>query len=84
MNMEFEDLKQHFDKIATLYLKNNKRKVGWIYVEDNHTSKEEVCFVCVQKGRRVMTASAERDHNQLRNHREIIHLKDILRIRSSI
>ena len=82
--MRFEEIKPHLNKIATLYLKNNKRKVGWIYIEDNaYTNIEEVYFVCVQKGRKVMTALEIHDLKSLRPFREHIRLKDILRIRSS-
>ena len=28
--MRFEEVIPHLNKIATLYLKNNKRKVGWV------------------------------------------------------
>src|SRR5262245_30229002 len=82
--MGFEEVKPHLNKIATLYLKNNKRKVGWIYIEDNaYSNIEEVYFVCVQKGRKVMTALEIHDIKSLRPFREHIRVKDILRIRSS-
>ena len=82
--MRFEELKPHLNRISTLYLRNNKRKVGWIYIEDAALSDiQEVFFVCVQKGRKVMTALEVRDVNSLRPFREHIRVKDILRIRSS-
>jgi hypothetical protein len=82
--MNFEQLKPHLNKISTLYLRNNKRKVGWIYIENDPINDiQEVYFVCVQKGRKVMTALEVRDVNSLRPFREHISLKDILRIRSS-
>ena len=82
--MRFEELRPHLNRISTLYLKNNKRKVGWIYIEDAAMSNiEEVYFVCVQKGRKVMTALEVRDVSSLKPFREHIRLKDILRIRSS-
>ena len=82
--MKFEELKQHLNKISTLYLRNNKRKVGWIYIEEDPiTEVQEVYFVCVQKGRKVMTALEVRDINSLRPFRENIPVKDIIRIRSS-
>jgi hypothetical protein len=82
--MRFEELKPHLNRISTLYLRNNKRKVGWIYIEDIALSDiQEVYFVCVQKGRKVMTALEVRDVNSLKPFREHIRVKDILRIRSS-
>jgi len=82
--MRFEELKPHLNRISTLYLKNNKRKVGWIYIEDAALSDiEEVYFVCVQKGRKVMTALEVRDISTLKPFREHIRVTDILRIRSS-
>src|SRR5262245_61203955 len=82
--MNFEQLKPHLNKISTLYLRNNKRKVGWIYIEDSALAEiQEVYFVCVQKGRKVMTALEVRDVNSLRPFRENIPVKDIVRIRSS-
>jgi hypothetical protein len=82
--MRFEELKPHLNRISTLYLKNNKRKVGWIYIEDAALNNiEEVFFVCVQKGRKVMTALEVRDVSSLKPFREHIRVKDILRIRSS-
>ena len=83
-DMNFEQLKPHLNKISTLYLRNNKRKVGWIYIEDGAFGDvQEVYFVCVQKGRKVMTALEIRDVNSLRPFRENIPVKDIIRIRSS-
>lgn len=82
--MRFEELEPHLNKIATLYLRDNKRKVGWLYLEDvSFRDVEEVYFVCVQKGRKVMTALEVRDLKSLRPCREKISIKDILRVRSS-
>ena len=82
--MRFEELRPHLNKISTLYLRNNKRKVGWIYIEDGTFGNiEEVYFVCVQKGRKVMTALEVRDVGALKPFREHIPVKDIIRIRSS-
>ena len=82
--MRFEELKPHLNKISTLYLRNNKRKVGWIYIEDAAIGDiQEVYFVCVQKGRKVMTALEIRDVSSLRPFRENIPVRDIIRIRSS-
>jgi hypothetical protein len=82
--MRFEELRPHLNKISTLYLRNNKRKVGWIYIEDaSFGNIEEVYFVCVQKGRKVMTALEVRDVGALKPFREHIRVKDIVRIRSS-
>ncbi|MEO0311972.1 MAG: hypothetical protein RIQ89_1629 [Bacteroidota bacterium] len=83
MNLDFEEVKQHFNKIATLYLKNNKRKVGWLFTEEEELQESKsVFFICVQKGKKLMTSSNP-NLEQLRAHREKISLNDIQRIRSS-
>jgi hypothetical protein len=84
--MGFDELTPHLNKIATLYLKNNKRKVGWIYIDfqNNDTrSLEEICFISVQKGKKLITALENNDPKTLEPFREIIPLGEIERIRSS-
>ena len=85
--MRFEDITPHLNKIATLYLKNNKRKVGWLFLEGTDRTPvnpvEEVYFVNVQKGRRLIHTTNARDNTLLDTVREIIHIHDIIRIRSS-
>ena len=83
--MKLEEITPHLNKIATLYLKNNKRKVGWVFIDaDDPQAKEllkEVYFVCVQKGRKFLDDIESNNTKQLTNH-EKIPLQEIVRIRS--
>ncbi len=87
--MNFEELEPHLNKIATLYLKNNKRKVGWLFVDIEEASAsdalEDVYFVCLQKGRKLTQALESNDVKALyqSNHHEKISLKEIVRVRST-
>jgi hypothetical protein len=85
--MKYEEILPHLNKIATLYLKDNKRKVGWLFmgehVYDYIPKKGEVYFVNVQKGRKLIHATQEDDMRKLQAVRESIRLNDIVRIRSS-
>lgn len=82
--MKFEELTPHLNKIATLYLKNKKRKVGWLFIDKDIMLEEsiiDVYFVCVQKGRKHLDAIESNNTKELTSH-EIIPLKEIVRIRS--
>lgn len=85
--MRSDDLTPHLNKIATLYLKNNKRKVGWIFTEDIMESSadryEKVYFISVQKGKKLLKALAELDTKTLEPHCEMIPIEMIERVRSS-
>lgn len=84
--MSCEEITQHLNKIATLYLKDNKRKVGWLFVEDKLSSEkelQEICFISVQKGRKLIYALETGDTKALEPYREVIQVEDIERIRST-
>ena len=86
--MRFEELTPHLNKIATLYLRNNKRKVGWLFLERKIERSPgemvgEVFFVNVQKGRRLIQFMQSDDQSALEPVRETISVREILRIRSS-
>jgi hypothetical protein len=84
--MSCEEISQHLNKVATLYLKDNKRKVGWIFVEKETGEDEdlqEVCFISIQKGRKLAYALETGDTKALEPFREIIPVDDIERIRST-
>jgi len=87
--MKFEELEPHLNKISTLYLRNNKRKVGWLFVDTEMESSEDamqdVYFVCVQKGRKLTTALEMNDVKTLSKslHHEKIPLEEIVRVRST-
>jgi len=84
--MSCEEITRHLNKVATLYLKDNKRKVGWIYI-DNPPSEEEVLqkiyFLSIQKGRKLIYALETGDTKALEAHSEVIAVEEIERIRSS-
>lgn len=85
--MRFEEITPHLNKIATLYLRNNKRKVGWLFLDNTDRTPSdpigEVFFVNVQKGRRLIHIVTTNDLSALEPVREIIPLQEIIRIRSS-
>ena len=84
--MKFEEITPHLNKIATLYLRNNKRKVGWLFLEKNeHAPSDmgEVFFVNVQKGRKLIQFMHSEDQSALKPVRETIQVREIIRIRSS-
>lgn len=85
--MKFEEITPHLNKIATLYLRNNKRKVGWLFVDKaEHSPNDhigEVFFVNVQKGRRLIQFMHSDDQSALEPVREKIPVREIIRIRSS-
>ncbi len=83
--MGFDEITPHLNKIATLYLTNNKRKVGWIFVDKISDSnlRQEIFFISVQKGKRLINALENHDHKVLEPFRESIPLTMIERIRST-
>ena len=87
--MKFEELQPHLNKIATLYLRNNKRKVGWLFIDSDDKVSEEpyedVYFVCLQKGRKFIQAIETNDVKMITqsDHHEVIPLDEIIRVRST-
>lgn len=85
--MQSEEIEPHLNKIATLYLKNNKRKVGWIYtdelIEARKKALDEIYFISIQKGKKLLEALESQDKKALEPHSEVISLELIERIRSS-
>jgi hypothetical protein len=85
--MGFDEITPHLNKIATLYLKNHKRKVGWIFIDQhsrqNQKPLEEVFFISVQKGKKYQRDIEKLNHKELAQHCEIISIEQIERIRSS-
>ena len=85
--MGFDEITPHLNKIATLYLKNHKRKVGWIFIDQaqrqNQQPLEEVYFISMQKGKKYQRSIEKMDHEELAPHSEKISIEMIERIRSS-
>jgi hypothetical protein len=86
--MGLDEIAPHLYKIATLYLKNNKRKVGWIFIDQtlrmNQIPLTEIFFISVQKGKRYQKSIDRRDHTELQAYSERISIELIDRIRSSM
>jgi hypothetical protein len=85
--MGSDEITPHLNKIATLYLKNNKRKVGWIFIDQQlrqtQNPLQEVFFISMQKGKKYQQSIEKNDHQKLVQHCEKIALETIERIRSS-
>ena len=90
--MKLDEIVPHLNKLATLYLRGNKKKVGWLFMEDHHPSSKhanskhtvnEVYFVNVQKGKRLIHSLNTDDTNELKTVSESISIHEIVRIRSS-
>jgi len=86
--MTYQEITPHLNKIAKLNLKNNKRKVGWLYADIYHQISEqplkEIHCVKVHYGRRLIHMRESIDPKEIRKHCETIAIEDILCIRSSI
>jgi hypothetical protein len=83
--MIYEEITPHLHKIVVLNLKNKKRKVGWLVVDEcaTHPIKEIQC-VNVHYGRRFIHLRESIDPKEIRPHSEMIAIEEILNIRSSI
>ena len=83
--MNFEEITPHLNKMSVLYLRNNKRKTGWLFLDEaNDVVKEvkEVYFVNVLRGKRMLQSAHSSDPKKLAPLRESIPLAEIVRIRS--
>ena len=85
--MGLDEITPHLNKIATLYLKNHKRKVGWIFIDQisrqNQKPLEEVFFISMQKGKKFQRSIEKMEHKELTPFCETIPIDSIERIRSS-
>ncbi len=85
--MGLDDIKPHLNKIATLYLKNNKRKVGWLFIDKLNKSSdkfmETIYFISVQNGKKLIPEIESLNQMALEPYREEIPVELIERIRSS-
>jgi hypothetical protein len=73
--------------MSILYLRNNKRKTGWLFVDESEIDGPNgdcprVYFVNVLRGRKLLNSAHESDYKKLAPLRESIPLSDIVRIRS--
>lgn len=85
--MKYEQVAGHLNKIARLNLKNNKKKVCWIYLEADIENSEdtpiEVCCVSVPLGRKFILLNNVIERAALKPFAETIRIEDIIKIRSS-
>ena len=84
--MTFEEVTPHLNKITRLKLKNNNRKVGWLYYDfyqqlDGETLKEVHC-VNVHYGRKLNQSDASIDAVSLKTYSSPVLIEDIVDIRS--
>lgn len=84
--MTYEEVAPHLNKITRLKLKNNKRKVGWIYYDTYHMlgsePYKEVHCLNVPQGKRLIQSVKDVDPIALKPYSIRILLEDILHIRS--
>ena len=82
--MLFEEIIPHLNKVVSLQLTHNRRRVGWIFKDSSSKeSQEEIYFINVTKGRRMLEAPRAQDLEKLEKVRERIPLREILRVRSA-
>jgi iron-sulfur cluster repair protein YtfE (RIC family) len=83
--MRYEEVTPHLNKISTLYLRNNKRKTGWLFADaQNHIiGNEKILFVNVRKGRKMKQAHQPIEKINTELEPEQILVDDLVRIRSS-
>jgi hypothetical protein len=82
--MLFEEIIPHLNKLATVYLAGNRRKTGWIYIDSSlkNVDEEQVYFITVIQGRKLIEVPRAKDLEKLEKLRESIPLSEIVRIRS--
>jgi hypothetical protein len=83
--MVFEEIIPHLNKLASIYLVNNKRRTGYIFADtsanEGSGSREVVYFLTIMKGRRVSALDVLGLKN-LEKLKEEIPVGDIVRIKS--
>ncbi len=84
--MTFEEVTPHLNKITRLKLKNNKRKIGWLYYDFYNKLKgeplKEILCVNVLHGRKLIQLNKNIDALALKQHSIPILIEDIEHIRS--
>ena len=86
--MKLEEITPHLNKIVKLNLKNNRRKIGWLYIDFYHRISQEpineVHCVNVRQGKKFILRDEEIDFESVLRYSEVIPIDDIFNIRSSI
>jgi hypothetical protein len=81
--MRLEEILPHVNKLVSLYLTNNRRRVGWLFTDIPQNGKQpEVYFLTVINGRKVFESKDEKALQKLKKRRERIQIDEIVRIRS--
>jgi hypothetical protein len=82
--MLFEEIIPHLNKMASVVLMNNKRKVGFLFLDlqtlEENKYSEVVYFLTVMKSRQLLRA--EPDIEKIKEQREEIPLSQIRKIKS--
>jgi len=86
--MVYEEITPYLNKIVRLNLRNKKRKLGWLVIDNYHeVSSEplmEVHCVNVRFGKKMIQANRRFEMKDLKNEAEVLQLIDILNIRSCL
>jgi hypothetical protein len=84
--MVFEEIIPHLNKLASVYLVNNKRRTGYIFADtsadEGNGSREIVYFLTIMRGRHLSSLEIGLDLEKLEKLREEIRVCDIVRIKS--
>jgi hypothetical protein len=83
--MLFEEIIPHLNKMASIYLVNNKRKVGYIFADSSAAAegdREVVYFLTVMKSRKLVSLMEGPNFEKLEKISEEIPISEIRKIRS--
>jgi len=83
--MKYEEVTPHFNTMVRLNLKNNRRKVGWLYHdcfdENSENENNVICCLDVDIGRRLIQSKELLEKDLLKERSERIPLSNIRNIR---
>jgi hypothetical protein len=84
--MLFEEIIPHLNKMASVYLVNNRRRTGYLFADTSAlvggVSREVVYFLTVMKSHKVLSLIEENNFEKIEEMREEIPVSDIIRIKS--
>lgn len=85
--MKYEEVTEHLNKIARIDLKNNKKKICWIYIDSDEQGSngppKKVSCVDVPTGKKFIGLNKAIKAAELKPFAKTIAIKDIVKIRSS-
>lgn len=80
--MLFEEIIPHLNKMASIYLVDNRRRVGYIFADFSEGDREVVYFLTVMKSRKAISLLEDSDFKKLEEISEEIPVSEIRKIRS--